>query len=137
MALTVSIVKRDKNLNQRLTYADVTFDSSYATGGESLTPAQLGLTVIDFFEVDSNPGYLFKYDYTNQKLKAYFTTAAVTGTLAATVASGATPVTSGSANGTGIVTLAGNPAIAAAAGAEVTASTNLSTLTIRVKVTGI
>lgn len=49
---------------------DVTFDSSYATGGLSLTPAMLGLTSI--LKLDASPagGYVFPYDYTNAKLMA-------------------------------------------------------------------
>lgn len=49
----------------------VTFDSSYATGGESLTPAMLGLTSIVFLDPNAAGGYFFVYDYANQKLLAY------------------------------------------------------------------
>lgn len=34
--------------NQKFTVTSVTFDSSYAEGGEPLTAAQLGLTKVDF-----------------------------------------------------------------------------------------
>lgn len=115
---------------------DITFDSSYATGGEALTAAQLGLNALDIILCETRSGYMFQYDHTNAKLQAYYPRAAVTGTLAASVDSGATPVTSSAANGA-VITLSGNPAVAAAAGAEVTASTNLSTITTRIVAIGI
>lgn len=48
-----------------------TFDSSYATGGLSLTPAMFGLA--SFLYVEANPsaaGYVHPFDYTNLKLMA-------------------------------------------------------------------
>ena len=51
-------------------HAKVTFDASYPTGGESLTPANLGLTTIQTLDIYPSAGYLFDYDATNQKLKA-------------------------------------------------------------------
>lgn len=47
----------------------ITFDSSYASGGESLTPADFGLTVIDDFQAPAAGGYGFEYDYTNKLIK--------------------------------------------------------------------
>lgn len=50
---------------------EVTFDSSYPTGGLALTPAMFGLA--SFLQVDANPsaaGYLHPFDYTNGKLLA-------------------------------------------------------------------
>lgn len=56
-----------------LRYARVTiaFDSSYPTGGESLTAADLGLKTIDLLQVQSKSGLVFEYDYTNSKVLAY------------------------------------------------------------------
>jgi hypothetical protein len=56
----------------------VTFDSSYDTGGESLTPAMFGLTAIDDVQAQPAGGYAFEYDYTNQILKARPTTSELT-----------------------------------------------------------
>lgn len=116
--------------------ADVTFDSSYPTNGEALAASAFGLNEISLLLCETASGYMFQYDYTNAKLKAYYPRAAVSGTLAAAVAVGATPVTSSAANGA-IVTLTGNPAVAAGAGAEVTNATNLSTITTRVMAIGV
>jgi hypothetical protein len=47
-----------------------TFDSVYATGGESITPADLGMSAIELFIAEGDDGLTFEYDYVNQKLKA-------------------------------------------------------------------
>lgn len=78
MALTVSIVKRNVVGNQREAIADVTFDSSYPTGGESFTPNDVdkdyttssnfhwvGITQNDATLADHR---LVTYDQTNKKL---------------------------------------------------------------------
>lgn len=67
-----------------LSIAKITFDSSYATGGESLTPADLGFdtnVVIVQLTAHTAAGYQFEYDYTNKKLKAYTPLRKFTGTL--------------------------------------------------------
>lgn len=46
MAATVTILDKTVMGNKRVTTADVVFDSSYPTGGESVTPAQLGLSAV-------------------------------------------------------------------------------------------
>ena len=51
---------------------DVDFDSSYPTGGESLPASDLGLSVVDIVLPSPKSGYIFEYDYTNSKLKAYY-----------------------------------------------------------------
>jgi hypothetical protein len=62
----------------------VAFDSSYPTGGESLTPEDLALGEIDILLAGPHNGYVFEYDYTNKKLMV-FQSAAVTpaGTISA------------------------------------------------------
>jgi len=53
----------------------VTFDSSYATGGEALVATDIGLSAnIEFINCAPASGYLFEYDYTNGKLKAFNST---------------------------------------------------------------
>lgn len=49
----------------------VTFDSSYAAGGESLTPAMLGLSSILFLIPNDAGGYAFAFDDAAQKLLAF------------------------------------------------------------------
>lgn len=51
--------------------ATIAFDDSYPTGGESLTPAMLGLGTIDFISIGNKGGYVFEYDYANQKVIVY------------------------------------------------------------------
>jgi hypothetical protein len=48
----------------------VDFDDSYAIGGESLTPADMGLSRADMVIPTPQRGYSFEYDETNEKLKA-------------------------------------------------------------------
>jgi hypothetical protein len=49
----------------------IAFDSSYPTGGEALTAANLGLSTIQFIHIQHTKGFSFEYDYTNAKLIAY------------------------------------------------------------------
>jgi len=56
----------------RIVTGTLAFDASYPTGGEPLTPATLGLGVIHFLIAEPNSGYVFTYDYANQKLLAYY-----------------------------------------------------------------
>lgn len=78
MALTIAKVTGADTVlgNQKLKVRDITFDSSYATGGESLTAANVGLRKIYavFGSVgtvsDGSTGIVVKYDYTNSKLVA-------------------------------------------------------------------
>lgn len=66
--------------NKKLRVYDVTFDSSYPTGGESLTAADVGLKKIEQLIVHGpatatrggTTGVLATYDYTNSKLQAFW-----------------------------------------------------------------
>jgi hypothetical protein len=59
----------------KVSIADVTFDSSYATGGEALTPEQVGLTaILGAFTVGIVSGTFYvavSFDATNAKLMAF------------------------------------------------------------------
>lgn len=57
--------------NLRCCPVTIAFDSSYPTGGESLTAADLGLKTIDLLQIQSKSGLVFEYDYTNSKILAY------------------------------------------------------------------
>ena len=75
MALTIAITNGPFIIGDRRgVIAKVSFDSSYATNGESLKPEDLGMTVIDFLICEPTNGYLYEYDYTNKKLKAKYPT---------------------------------------------------------------
>ena len=79
MAASVSIVSEPARVegNRRVTCADVTLDNSYPTGGESVTPAQLGLETIEFaiINVKSVGGTVnvanAYFDRANNKIKVY------------------------------------------------------------------
>ena len=60
----------------------VTMDNSYATGGESVTAANLGLSRVVQFSLEPNAGYVPEYDHANSKVKAYWTGAATSAVLA-------------------------------------------------------
>jgi hypothetical protein len=64
--------------NRKLVTATVAFDASYATGGEPLTIADLGLSRIDFISVSGGQGYHGAWDgsFTAPKILAYRQTAA-------------------------------------------------------------
>lgn len=69
MSLTVTIDKFDVFGNKRFHHFTLAFDSSYPTGGESLTPRNLGLSGIDLILLEPGYGFLFEYDHTNEKVK--------------------------------------------------------------------
>lgn len=64
---------RTGNYNRRV--GQYTGPASYATGGDSLPPEQLGLGTLDalLFEAASNgtAAILLRYDYTNEKVMAF------------------------------------------------------------------
>lgn len=57
----------------KCTITSIDFDSSYPTGGEALTAANLGLSKVEFVSIQSKDGYVFNYDYTNSKVLVYIT----------------------------------------------------------------
>ena len=85
MALTFSIVKKNVKGASREAIVDVTFDSSYPTGGESFTvsdvdPMATSALAFDFVDVSSRKvpaSNDFYYDYTNKLLMAFVITTGV------------------------------------------------------------
>lgn len=72
MALAITDLEGLSLGNKRGAVATLAFDSSYPTGGESLTPADLGLTTkIDYLSAEPIAGFKFQYDRANSKLKAF------------------------------------------------------------------
>ena len=77
MALTVSRVSSYVAGNKRHRVCDVTFDSSYADNGESLTAADVGLNKVEQVvgsiarHSDGSKAIVVSYDYTNSKLLAF------------------------------------------------------------------
>lgn len=78
MALSVTVNRTNIIGNRREKIISITADSSWADGGESLTPGMCGLDTIDWVEsavaVEAGSGklgYVVGYDYVNAKLLAY------------------------------------------------------------------
>lgn len=79
--ITISSLKRNVAGNKRLHTAIGTHSGTYASGGSSLTPAKMGLHVIEhinIFDVATSSPYVYTYDYTNQKVLTWKTTATAT-----------------------------------------------------------
>ena len=139
---TVTVRRRFKYGNGFSTVCDVAMSNSYPAGGEPIKPAELGLGRVDFVLPSPAAGYLFEFDHTNSKLKAFNPRAAIASTLAVATpalahAAGATAVTSSAATtpdhaAGASCTITGVAGVAAGAGAEVANATNLSAVTVRV-----
>lgn len=147
MSATVTEKRKFKFGNGFGVVADVAMDSSYPTGGEALTAQQFGLSVLNFVLPSPAAGYLFEFDHTNNKLKAFTPTGSHThklrtgSTAAADATSGAlAEVAAGTESaarlmGTAIdadyeVILEGTGTKVAAS--EVANTTDLSAVTVRV-----
>jgi len=48
--------------SRKESYGVITFDSSYPTGGEAFTPAEFGLSRLDFLQVSGATGYVAAWD---------------------------------------------------------------------------
>lgn len=70
--MTVTIKKKFKCNNGYIVIADVVLDSSYPIGGEAISAKELGLEVIEFVNPSPASGYVFEFDHTNKKLKAFY-----------------------------------------------------------------
>ena len=161
MGLIVENIRKLKGSNFYQQISEITFDSSYPTGGELLTPRMLGMNVIEFVEIEPSGGYFFEYDHANQKVKVLtpikavaahdhtFTGAAMSVT--PTLIEGAEPAVkllqndagtlkatdaTAIALGTPAGTLSSDGAISASAAPEVANLTDLHTLVTKVKITG-
>ncbi len=90
MAASVSVVTGPEVPgNRKFVTADVTFDSSYATGGEAISVSSLGLTRLDFMWVSPDDGSLPQSDgsLTSPKIKLFGVDTTVDGAALAEVAS--------------------------------------------------
>jgi hypothetical protein len=80
----------DETANGKFVVVDLTFDSSYPTGGEAFDVAQLGLSEVWFAVIDatapSATSYQFRYDKVNGKIQAYWVDTSVDGAALAEVA---------------------------------------------------
>lgn len=84
MALTISKVTGADHVegNKRVKVRTVTLDSSYATGGYSLTPSSVGLHSIDTVQggvavsADGTSARTVAYNHSTQKLQVFTTASA-------------------------------------------------------------
>ena len=70
-AITVSSRNYDLAGSRNTVFGTLALSSSYATGGDTFTAANFGLSQIDHLRVYSGGGYVFETDLTNNKVKAY------------------------------------------------------------------
>lgn len=68
---SVAINDRLKMSNANVSIGDITI-GTYATNGVAVTAAQFGMNTLKFVLASPTAGYVFQYDYANQKLKAYY-----------------------------------------------------------------
>lgn len=71
MALTNDNFVKTVFGNKKVRVFDTDFDSSYPTGGEALSAADMGLRKAELVVANPKNGYTFSYDYANGKLLAY------------------------------------------------------------------
>jgi hypothetical protein len=71
LALTITRKRKTISGNMREKHFQIAFDSSYPTGGEPLTAANLGMRKLTTVSITGQKGYTFEYDYTNEKILAY------------------------------------------------------------------
>lgn len=71
MAITKTLIDQGVSGNRRFVVYDITFDGNYQTGGLSLTPTDLGLSVVTSLVTSSPGGKTAEYDQTNRKLKLH------------------------------------------------------------------
>lgn len=57
----------------------IAFDDAYPTGGESVTPGDVGLTRIDDAIIAPTDGFVFSWDRANSKILAYWVDTTVDG----------------------------------------------------------
>jgi len=83
MALTTTVKKTGVSGDLRYFVADVTFDSSYATGGMSLTGSSLGFpgSTVQWLVGVGTQGYDLRYNYSTSKLMVFAPVVKMTGTL--------------------------------------------------------
>lgn len=71
MALTLAQDRRTVMGDRRVSFARITFDASYPTGGEAFTPGMFGMTQIDAVVQHNISTHSVAYSATTGKLLAY------------------------------------------------------------------
>lgn len=63
--------EKGRGLDARMFIVSYNGPASYAVGGDSFVPSDIGLTNFLFVDITGAGGYVCEYDYTNQKIKWY------------------------------------------------------------------
>jgi hypothetical protein len=133
VGVTVTPIRRARAGHNLYVTADVTFDSSYPTGGEPLTPAMLGFSqVVDLLLAGPKAGLNFEYDYAASKIKVMFPVGGATA--APTTLTAAPQVTTGASTASAVN--ATTPALTPGVSKEMGSTADLSTLTTRITAWG-
>lgn len=109
MAISITTKQPESFGSQSGAVGKLTLDSSYPTGGYSLTPAMFALSAINSLSATTTSGYDLCYNYTTQKLMVFTSSGGAGGVTGST--SGGTP--SGSI---GTSSITETPAVAVGAG---------------------
>lgn len=138
MGLTISTVRGPAvAVDLMWVAADITFDSSYPAGGESLTAADLGFTAIEPYakivQLVATPsgGFGFEYDFSNAKLKVRVPGVAIGDAGSATLDDYPLSGTGATATSIGLKNDATSP-VRFGPQQEVVDTANLSSVTVRV-----
>lgn len=72
MALTISTTRTGTMGDQRSVFGTITFDSSYAVGGEAFDKADIGLVRLDWISFNQGEdGRVFHWDAANEKIMVF------------------------------------------------------------------
>lgn len=119
--------------NARVVIYDVDFDSVYPDGGEAVTASNLGLSEILYLSViprdEASGRLIYNWDTTNGKIQVLFPTG---GTAPATITDPAFTTTSGATTVTGSAAVSAAITEVGGRGIELAASTDASTVLVRV-----
>src|SRR3989338_1715272 len=72
VTFTTSIVEKSSIGNEKRIVASLALSGTYATNGFSVTPSPFGLGLIQDIVFEEASGYLFNWDATNKKCKAFY-----------------------------------------------------------------
>jgi hypothetical protein len=126
MAITISDLEFFDMGNRRVAKFHVSWGATnYTYGGEDLTPGNIRMTKIDIAFIECKQGLIFEYDYTEEKLLAFYPRGEVLSSLSAGIIPGETTVKSVADAGE-IVTLSGQAGVAPGAATQVKGNVNLA-----------
>ena len=81
MALTITRTAQTIVGDRAMSWFKIAWPNPYVSGGISLTPREIGLSVIELILFEPALGYTFEYDYTNALVICYTTAATEAGAI--------------------------------------------------------